>query len=441
MAELAQDDLQNQFYVLVTGANSGLGLAICARLITDFLTTHPSTHHLTIIFTTRSSKKATSTLHHLQTLLPPISSPTNSSRITLHPETVDLSYLPSVRALSQRLTKTIPKLDSIILNAGIGGWTGIDWPRAIWGTLTDLVHSVSWFAHKIAPVGMITPPQTTHNVSNEPRLGSVFTANVFGHYMLSHNVMGLLRKSTQPGRVIWVSSIEATVKHFNVDDLQGLRTKVPYESSKTLTDILALTAESPSTRKWVEGFYSPPDKGDNGGGDVDEKRMQPRMYLSHPGVCGTGILPLALPLFWAMIVSFYIARMLGSPWHTLSTYAGACAPVWLAVSRQEELDSAEEVYRAHGGGKVKWGSSCDRLGRDSAVSTEVDGWGHGGVVGEAVVMEDRCRRRKRGATDLTAEEKVEFEELGRKCWQGMEELRVQWDEILERDEKEAGATA
>ncbi|RDK47051.1 3-ketosteroid reductase [Aspergillus phoenicis ATCC 13157] len=436
MAELAQDDLQNQFYVLVTGANSGLGLAICARLITDFLTTHPSTHHLTIIFTTRSPKKASSTLHHLQTLLPPISSPTQSSRITLHPETVDLSSLPSVRALSQRLTTTIPKLDSIVLNAGIGGWTGIDWPRAIWGTLTDLVHSVSWFAHKIAPVGMITPPQTTQ--PSEPRLGSVFTANVFGHYMLSHNVMGLLRKSTQPGRVIWVSSIEATVNHFNVDDIQGLRTKVPYESSKTLTDILALTAESPSTQKWIEGFYTPPDSnGEKGEGDGEGTR--PRMYLSHPGVCGTGILPLALPLFWAMIASFYIARLLGSPWHTLSTYAGACAPTWLAVSRQDELDAAEEVYRAHGGGKVKWGSSCDRLGRDKAVSTEVDGWGHGGVVGEAVVMEDRCRRRKRGAKDLTAEEKVEFEELGRKCWQGMEELRVQWEEILEREEREGGA--
>ncbi|PYH34654.1 3-keto-steroid reductase [Aspergillus neoniger CBS 115656] len=436
MAEPPQHDLDNQFYVLVTGANSGLGLAICARLITTFLTTHPPTTHLTIIFTTRSAKKASSTLHHLQTLLPPISSPTSSSRITLHPETVDLSSLPSVRALSTRLTQALPKLDSIVLNAGIGGWTGIDWPRAIWGTLTDLVHNVSWFAHKIAPVGMITPPQTTQ--PEEPRLGSVFAANVFGHYMLSHGVMGLLRKSTQPGRVIWVSSIEATVNHFNVEDIQGLRSKVPYESSKTLTDILALTAETPSTRKWVEGFYTP----HKGGDDVDEKGgeregKEPRMYLSHPGVCGTGILPLALPLFWCMIASFYIARLLGSPWHTLSTYAGACAPTWLAISRQEELDAAEEVYRAHGGGKVKWGSSCDRLGRDTAVSTEVDGWGHGGVVGEAVVMEDRLRRRKRGARDLTAEEKVEFEELGRKCWQGMEELRVQWEEILEREEAAA----
>lgn len=344
---------------------------------------------------------------------------------------MDLSSLPSVRALSTRLTQTLPKLDSIVLNAGIGGWTGIDWPRAIWGTLTDLVHNVSWFAHKIAPVGVITPPQTT--LPDEPRLGSVFAANVFGHYMLSHGVMGLLRKSTQPGRVIWVSSIEATVNHFNVEDIQGLRSTVPYESSKTLTDILALTAETPSTRKWVEGFYTSSDKGvDEKGGEREGK--EPRMYLSHPGVCGTGILPLALPLFWCMIASFYIARLLGSPWHTLSTYAGACAPTWLAISRQEELDAAEEVYRAHGGGKVKWGSSCDRLGRDTAVSTEVDGWGHGGVVGEAVVMEDRCRRRKRGARDLTAEDKVEFEELGRKCWQGMEELRLQWEEILEREE-------
>ena len=241
-----------------------------------------------------------------------------------------------------------------------------------------------------------------------------------------------------------MSSLEATIQHFNVEDLQGLRTKVAYESSKTLTDILALTADLPSTRPWVEGFYSvkagsdPASGADSMGTDTGKDDMKPKTYLAHPGICGTGILPLALPLFWAMIAAFWLARMLGSPWHTLSTYAGASAPVWLAVSGQKELDDAEERYRGHDGGRVKWGSSCDRWGRDQAVSTEVEGWGHGGVVGEAVVEEDRLRRRKRGMRDLTVEEKMEFEELGRKCWRQMEELRVQWEEILEREEREKG---
>lgn len=92
----------------------------------------------------------------------------------------------------------------------------------------------------------------------------------------------------------------------------------------------------------------------------------------------------------------------------------------------------EAPYIAHGGGRAKWGSSCDLVGRDQPASTEVDGWGHGGVVGDAVVQVDRERRRKRGAVDLTYEDREQFEELGRECWRQMEELRVTWDQLLDK---------
>jgi 3-keto steroid reductase len=143
-----------------------------------------------------------------------------------------------------------------------------------------------------------------------------------------------------------------------------------------------------------------------------------------------------------MVAAFWIARMLGSPWHTLSTYTGAWAPVFLALSSQGALDAAESPYHQSGGGRVKWGSSANRFGVGSVSSTEVDGWGHGGVVGTAIVEADRNRQRKRGAVDLTKEEKENFEELGRKCWKQMEELRIKWDAILdEAEKKKAAATA
>ncbi|KAE8146947.1 hypothetical protein BDV25DRAFT_43321 [Aspergillus avenaceus] len=424
MSAHGTDPIQEQTFILVTGANSGLGFSICCRLADEFLSAHQQPHQsLTVIFTTRSSKKGHDTLtrlqHHLRT-----TAPTNTTRVTFVPENVDLGNLLSVRALSRRLNNTYPKLDAVVLNAGIGGWTALDWPAAIWGVLTDTVHQVTWPTYKIAPAGMLTDPQTT---DQEPCLGSVFCANVFGHYMLAHNVMPLLRRSG--GRVVWVSSLEATVKMFDIDDLQGLRTPAPYESSKALTDLLALTADLPSAAPWVRSFCSTPDTSEG------EQNTQPNMYLSHPGVCGSGILPLSWPLFYAMLAAFYFARILGSPWHTVSTYMGACAPVWLALSSQAVLDSAESVYRQHGGGRVKWGSASTVVGKNSSASTETDGWGHGGVVGPAVVDDDRWRRRKRGAADLTAEERQEFEELGRKCWQGMEELRIQWDELLDVAER------
>jgi 3-keto steroid reductase len=408
--------------------------------VDEFLSSPQRTNQsLTVIFTTRSPKKGNDTLLRLQDhLRNTAKNPSSFTRVKFVPENVDLSNLVSVRALSRKLNQTFPKLDTIILNAGLGGWTSLNWPQAIWGVLTDLVHEVSWPSYKIAPAGMVTDYQTTTLAEQEPRLGSIFCANVFGHYMLAHNVMPLLRRSGQPngpGRVVWVSSLEATVKMFDIEDLQGLRTTAPYESSKALTDLLALTADLPSAAPWVNSFYSVEDNNTRNGNvgmpQITEKGSEPNMYVSHPGICGTGILPLTWPLFYSMLAAFFFARLLGSPWHTTSTYIGACAPVWLALSAQAILDTAESAYRQNGGGRAKWGSSCNWLGKDSSASTEVEGWGYGGVVGPAVVNEDRLRRRKRGAVDLTAEEKEDFEELGRKCWQKMEELRIEWDKLLD----------
>lgn len=393
-----------------------------------------------IIFTTRSTKKGSDTLARLQEHLNSNNdlNPADKNRVTFVPENVDLCDLVSVRTLSRRVLQNFPKLDAIVLNAGLGGWTGIDWPRAVFGVLTDLVHEVSWPSYKIAPAGVVTERQTAQGEKGveeeeEPRLGMVFCANVFGHYMLAHNVMPLLKRSgangTGAGRVIWVSSLEATVNFFDINDIQGLRTTSAYESSKALTDILALTSNLPSTAPWVNSFYSV-DNDKN-----DTTTTTPNTYLSHPGICGTTILPLPLPCFYAMIAIFWFARLLGSPWHTLSTYLGACAPVWLAFSAQPVLDDAEAPYLRHGGGRAKWGSAYDLFGSGPAshpASTEVDGWGYGGVVGSAVVDADRWRRRKRGARDLEAEEKTRFEELGRECWRQMEDLRIRWDGLLDK---------
>lgn len=90
---------------------------------------------------------------------------------------------------------------------------------------------------------------------------------------------------------------------------------------------------------------------------------------------------------------------------------------------------------------MKWGSSANRLGVASVSSTEVDGWGHGGVVGTPIVEADRNRRRKRGAVDLTREDKENFEELGRQCWRQMEELRIKWDAILDQAERDEAVAA
>lgn len=106
-----------------------------------------------------------------------------------------------------------------------------------------------------------------------------------------------------------------------------------------------------------------------------------------------------------MILAMSVARWIGSPWHTVSPYKGACAPVWLALVSQGELDTKEAATNA-GLGKVKWGSSTDRGGNESIRRTEVEGYG---FAGEEI------------------EGREAFDELGKDCWRQMEELREEWE--------------
>lgn len=335
------------------------------------------------------------------------------------------------------------KIDSLILNAGVSGFDGLNWFNAIWTSLINPIQAMTWPTYVRATPGRRNPKQTDRE--DEPVLGHVFTANVFGHYMLTHYLMPLLtvRPQTDPSRVVWVSSIEACIFDFNVDDIQGLKIARSYQSSKYLTDVLALTSELPHTQPWVSKFNDTPDSSSSApsSSPTSRPRSQPAMYTCHPGICATGIVPLPKILYYCMVMAFYICRLLGSPWHVVSAYAGAFAPVFIATSTSQTLDETESSYRRWSSdgavrGRVKWGSACTRFGKEELACTEVEGWGFGGVIGGAPrdCEADQKRRRKTGAKNLTEEDKVNFIETGRRCWREMEELREKWEAILEEEE-------
>ncbi len=370
----------------------------------EFITTRPKTSPLLhLIITTRNEQKSTSTITRLKQHL--ARHPQEAqTRISFQSEGLDLTSLCSVQLLSQKLVHSLPKLDIVFLNAGIGGFKGINWPAAIWGILTNFLDAVTHPSYKLSHIGYTTLPQKTsdsHDPSNgikkpHPPLAEVFCANVFGHYLLVHQLFPCLSHPSSSARIIWISSIEAYASTFSPTDIQALSAPKPYESSKRLTDILALTSTLPSTRPFVSRLLSH--------SDYPPPTRPPKMYLAHPGICATAILPLALVLRYALLLAFYLARWIGSPWHTVTAYKGACAPVWLALSPQEELDAIAEAHDARGGevfgcgGGCKWGSCTDRQGNETVRRTEVEGEGSEG-----------------------------WEELGRSCWMQMEQLREEWD--------------
>ncbi|KAI4122625.1 MAG: hypothetical protein LQ338_005703 [Usnochroma carphineum] len=416
-------------YVLVTGANgSGLGYAICCRLIDEFIRTRPSSHSLRLIITTRSRTKSHDTItglkdhifrtrkHHKLNEKTPL-----VAKIYLQAEQVDLCNLRSVQALASKLLRSLPKLDTIVLNAGLGGFTGIDWPLAFWTILINFPRSVTYPTYKLSHVGDVTgsqfPSASLPPGKREPDLGTVFCSNVFGHYLLVHGIEQLLCNSTgTPGRVIWIGSLEAYPSAFSIDDIQGLSSPSAYESSKRLTDILALSSSLSSTQPFIRQFLPPP-----------RHHRPPKQYVTHPGICATNIVSLHWILVWIMTAILYIARWVGSPWHTVTPYKGACAPVWVALASQEELDALEENE-----GAGKWGSCVNVQGEERAIRTEVQGWGIGGRVGDNVGLPKR--RRPNEVEDLTEEDRKSFEMLGRDCWQSMERLRQEWEGLLQEDD-------
>ncbi|MCJ1313084.1 3-keto-steroid reductase [Agyrium rufum] len=468
-------------YILITGVNAGLGFAICCRLIDEFLSTRPILQTLKLIPTTRTPAKSEATIQRLRAYTAKHHPrPEQAARISYHPEHLDLTVLHSVRKAAQRLVRDIPRLDVVILNAGLAGFTGLDWPRAVWDCLTDLKQATVWPQFAITEKGWKTGKQlrrtpreqTLAELSfatsvteagsghgeggkqddganggrgeegrGEPVLGEIFCANVFGHYMLTHDLLPLSRRNPsdskeEPGRIIWISSLEAVAEEFSLSDIQALNTLGAYRSSKRLTDFLALTSNLSGTLPYTSTFFSDPSSSLSSSAQTPSPpslsvpdSSQPTMYVTQPGVCSTGIIALHPILDFFKVLGLYFSRLCGSPWQTVSSYTGAVSVVYLALALSSALPPNASA--------VKYGSSTDRWGRGRIKRTEVEGWGWNGIwEGSEDVRGMEMgwgEGRRRGAKIVSKEEREGFEEAGRECWRYLEGLRADWERLLNED--------
>lgn len=268
----------------------------------------------------------------------------------------------------------------------------------------------------------------------KPILGEVFCACFFGHYIFVHHLLPLLSRRPEdnaaPGRIIWASSLEATRKFLDTSDIQSLSTEEPYESVKRLCDVLTLTTQYSTVQPVAEPFFRPD------GVASHQKLIPPKMYTTHCGIVCSSLFPVPWFFMWAYNFVLFVCRCLGSPWHNLQGYPGAKAAVFVVLQEQAALDEA-------GIDRVKLGSCTDRLGRDGIKLTEVEDYGWDGKIESpeslandtAVgIYRKSVGRRGGGVENMTEEDLVKFQELGADCWRQVEDMRVQWEAILDAEE-------
>ncbi|XP_039590902.1 3-keto-steroid reductase isoform X2 [Polypterus senegalus] len=183
--------------VLVTGANSGIGLALCERL----LATDSEIHLCLACRNTQRAMAARSALLHS------------------HPE-ADISLL---------------KVDVGDMNSILEAAKEIKKRKV-----------VRMFA---TGEGLLT--QEDH--VNVDGLQKVFATNVFGHFILIKELEPLLCCPSMTSQLIWTSSSNAHKSAFSLDDYQHSQGTESYSSSKYASDLLSLALNRQYNRR---GLYS-----------------------------------------------------------------------------------------------------------------------------------------------------------------------------------------
>lgn len=315
--------MANKQVAVITGTNSNLGVNTAFRL----LETLPPLVHLTLVVTLRTLPRAREVIELIQ-----------KHALLLHRTgvlefdylLVDFAQMVLVLTAAWELQRKFARIDYFFANAAQGVYDGIDWWAATKQICALPVDGATNPHYKVQRVG----------VRLKDGLGLVFQANVFGPVYLLHRIMPLLEAAH--GRVIWILSIMLQPEYLDLGDIQGLRSDALYELLKRVVDVLHLGTYERLARRGVT------------------------QYITHPGIFTLFLFFQFLNVFtyYGMMLMFYAVRWMGSPWHCISGYTAANAPIY-AVFADPKTDLQ----------KVKYGSAVTRGGREYVRRSEVEAAG------------------------------------------------------------------
>ncbi|XP_060940648.1 3-keto-steroid reductase/17-beta-hydroxysteroid dehydrogenase 7-like [Limanda limanda] len=285
-----------QRVVVVTGANSGIGLALCERLLTEDA-------QLLLCLACRNMQRAEAARDALLT------SHSDARVDLLH---LDVGSVESVLAAAQEVRARYSRVDFLYLNAGIMPNPQVDRKAFFKGLFSKNVINMFSTAEGIL---------TQQDRVNADGLQEVFATNLFGHFLLIRELEPLLCEAGHTSRVVWTSSSNARRSAFNIEDLQHRNGTEPYSSSKYASDLLSLAL---SKHKNSQGLFS---------------------SVICPGLVMTNLTYGILPsFFWTLIMPIMWLIRIFTNTFTLTPSNGAEALHWLFLQKPESLDPRAKYH-------------------------------------------------------------------------------------------------
>lgn len=295
---------------MVTGANSGIGLALCERLLAE-------DSLVRLCLACRNMKRAEAARAALL-------ASHGDARVDLLQ--LDVGSAHSVLCAAEQAKARYSRIDFLYLNAGIMPNPTVDIGAFFKGLFSRNV--INMFA---TAEGILTQQDRL----NSDGLQEVFATNLFGHFLLIRELEPLLCQPGHTSRLVWTSSSNARRSAFSIDDIQHRRGKEPYSSSKYASDMLSLALNK---HKNEQGLFS---------------------SVICPGLVMTNLTYGILPsFFWTLIMPIMWLIRIFTNTFTLTPYNGAEALHWLFLQKPQSLDPRAKYHSLTSGLGTNYTKPC-----------------------------------------------------------------------------------